>query len=681
MSRLLSIVMATPCLPGRWRAWALGVCGTGASSMRSCFRRTASKTLISHGFDNTVRFWDVDTLREVRRLAKQKDNVTCLALSRDDRLLFTGSGTGIIRQWLAPIGLEMRQLTGHPGAVKRLVLSPNGKQLISAGMDGSVRVWDVAKGTPVRVLEAGAAANGGFGFDVALALAPDGSLLAIGATGRSISLWDMTTLKDLRWLPEIQARGSLLAFSPNGKVLAVGERNFPTTIRLLGVATGKELRQLDFQHGELQTLAFSPDGKFLAGGCDHNVRLWEVAGARELHAAGGHFGSLHSIHFAQDGKTALSTANDRTARVWDTATGKELGRIEAPRLSFLGGGVLTDGKSFINGGPGGIVHLELADGVGREMRQLQMPKQIALLTSVVMSPDGKWLAATSGPVIALWNLAAGGELRQWTAAGIASTLTFSPDSRLLVSSSAFAPTQIWDVPAGKLVRQLAAPRGSNALAFSADGATLATYDNSVRRQAACLFSRRQEADLRWLGFEHVGLGRDRRDQETASTRRPVASARRGASVALACRRRCGQSVSDDHVVGGRARTGCADVERASAPLARRQAGTDQPVDCRSGQQCLRQSSKGHERTGDAGRNSRIGFAQGVAAPPYLQRWKRVGESRKCWRRSRRPIPRCCARYELWRSWNMSTARRHGSCWLRSPAADRADGRRRPPVQR
>src|ERR1019366_7702670 len=373
------------------------------------------KTLISTSLDNTVRFWDLATQREVRRWPKQKDNVTCLALSRDDRLLFTGSSTGIIRQWLAATGLEMRQLTGHPDAVKRLVLSPDGKQLISAGMDGSVRVWDVEKGTIIRLVKTGTGPKKG--FDRTLALAPDGSVLAIGAPARPIKLWDMATFKDLRWSPDNQSNGSLLAFTPNSQTLAVSECTLPTTIRLFGVTTGKELRKLDIEHSQLQALAFSPNGKFLAGAGDHNVRLWEVAGARELHATPGHFGSVHSIHFAQDGKTVLSTSNDRTARVWDTATGKELGHFEGHRLAVLGGGVLADGKSFISGGQGGIVQWELADGVAQEIRQLDLPKGISSPTVLVMSPDGKWLATASGSIVGLWSLIPGGELRQRTAAG------------------------------------------------------------------------------------------------------------------------------------------------------------------------------------------------------------------------------------------------------------------------
>ncbi len=222
------------------------------------------KTLVARGADHLVCFWDVDTHRELRRLPRQKDGVNCLALSRDERLLFTGGQSGVIRQLLAPTGLEMRHLTGHPGPVMRLLLTPDGKQLISAGLDNSVRVWDVAKGALIRVLEA-VPGPPKAGAEVVLALAPDGGVLAIAMPTQPIKLWDLATLKQLPWSPENQAKGGLLAFSPSGKVLAVAERNLPATVRLFGVTTGKELRQFDIQHSELRAITFSPDGKLLAG--------------------------------------------------------------------------------------------------------------------------------------------------------------------------------------------------------------------------------------------------------------------------------------------------------------------------------------------------------------------------------------------------------------------------------
>ena len=445
------------------------------------------KTLIAHGVDGAVRFWDVETKRELRRLPKQNDGVLCLALSRDDRLLYTGSSTGVIRQWLAATGLEMRQFTGHPGPIRRLLLSPDGKQIISAGLDGSVRAWDVAKGGPTRVLEIGPGPRG----SATRRLRWRGTAACWPPQCRrgrsSCGISPHSSRGPGR--PRIRSTGACSPSHPTARSWRSPSAVFPQPSACSARQPARNFGNSTSNTASFTRSLFPPTGSSWPAPAITALRIWEVGASGERHVERGHFGAIHSIHLAPDGMTALSTGNDRSARVCNTVTGKELGRFEAARMPLLNGGVLGDGKSFISIGQGGVVQWELADGVAREIRRLPMLKTIDLLTRgplvpdvrVTLSLDGKWLAAAPpGARIALWDLTAGGEPRLWATVGPVAALMFSPDSRWLVSSGVSIPTQIWDPPTGKLARQLAAARGSNILAFSADGMTLATHDNGVR---------------------------------------------------------------------------------------------------------------------------------------------------------------------------------------------------------
>jgi WD40 repeat protein len=71
-----------------------------------------------------------------------------------------------------------------------------------------------------------------------------------------------------------------LAFSPDGRLLAVGERR-TKKVRVLEVSTGRTRIELTGHRGSPTALAFSPDGKLLAsGGEDNVIYLWDVIGAR-----------------------------------------------------------------------------------------------------------------------------------------------------------------------------------------------------------------------------------------------------------------------------------------------------------------------------------------------------------------------------------------------------------------
>jgi WD40 repeat protein len=73
-------------------------------------------------------------------------------------------------------------------------------------------------------------------------------------------------------------------------------------------------------------VAFSPDGKMLLTGCqDKAARFWSVADGKEVGVPLQHQGEVRSVAFSPDGRTVLTGSNDNTARLWETGTGKQLG--------------------------------------------------------------------------------------------------------------------------------------------------------------------------------------------------------------------------------------------------------------------------------------------------------------------------------------------------------------------
>jgi WD40 repeat protein len=245
----------------RWRTRGHGeatpgkgydISGGGQRGVSSLVFTTDAGTLISGGYDGTVRLWEVDTGKEVCRFEVPGCKVHCLALSRDNKTLAAGCedlgrvGYHPVRLWDVPTRTAIHPDTPRfrgmysNGPVMALAFAPDGKHLAVGGFDSEVRLWDVSTGGWVGAYRCGALM-----LVQSLAFSPDGGTLAAGFLSCEICSWEAATGKPLRcsW----------------------------------GHSGGPYARR-----GGVSSVAFSPDGKTLAsGGCDKRVRLWEVASGKE----------------------------------------------------------------------------------------------------------------------------------------------------------------------------------------------------------------------------------------------------------------------------------------------------------------------------------------------------------------------------------------------------------------
>lgn len=452
--------------------------------------------------NTTAEVWDVATGKRLRSWKAHEGWVWCYDFSADGKTLVTGGPDKAIRVWDVATGEKKREIAGHPNVVGKLALSADGTFLATLGMtevktgngayfpwDNLIRVWDVAGGMELHRLTMPVKkgfADHPLGFSN-LTFAPDGKTLVTAGQDGALRFWDAAAGKELRCIP-LGSRGAMaLAFAPDGKTLAVGAN----AIRLLDVASGKDVLALGGHRCGIFATA-APDGRtVLTAGGEGAVLIWDVATGKERGRLEAHDQPIIAVRPLRDGRRLLTTGMDYAISLWDLTTGKRLRRLDAAYASFGLLAVSADEKTLaVPGKNKDLALIELE--TGKEVAKLQVHE--TGITGAAFHPDGRTLLVWCGDHTAhVWDVAAKKELRQFEfveppaapvppppaagrggRSGWAYVAVASPDGRLVAYGSQSRYLALHDTATGSLLRLLTdLPDGPSALAFSPDGRTLA----------------------------------------------------------------------------------------------------------------------------------------------------------------------------------------------------------------
>ena len=497
------------------------------------------KRIASGSYDKTVGVWDTDSGSEVLRISKHTAGVCSVAFSPDGSCIATGAGTNLtggdvedptVRVWDAQTGQELLCVSpDKDGPVDSVCFSPDGNSIIvgSAHYADLFTVLDVSTGRKLLKEDYRGPVEGVAFFPKGNSVVCVGGTFTAGGTSDQyfVDIWDLDRGVKVRSLPGHEGRVLCVAVSPDGQQIVTGSED--KTIRLWEVKAGCEVRCFRGHQQEVTSIAFFPDGRrFVTGSNDRSIRVWDIEAAEQQNKLRGHQGSVRSLAFSPNGQWVVSGGGDSggipkdfSLREWDAVSGIELRRMEghAEEISSVAYG--PDSKRIVSASYRQVLLWE------RESRmpllslvQFQSAKAAAFtadgsrivslkawpsaevvaplwmwdarsgasvhcvgahehaVTSVVFSPDDKWVASGSvDKTVRIWDVSSGQEWCCLQGHDKAVTgVAFLADDRI-VSSSRDSTVRVWQLHGGHLQHRLeGAVHEPKGVAASLDGSTIAS---------------------------------------------------------------------------------------------------------------------------------------------------------------------------------------------------------------
>jgi WD40 repeat protein len=154
-------------------------------------------------------------------------------------------------------------------------------------------------------------------------------------------------------------------------------------------------------------------------------------------------GYVSAVDLSADGRFCVSGSSDRTLKLWEVESGREL-RTFKPNLDWIKSAGLSADNDYILADNGYDILKLWKISTGRHIRSY---KGVWLRCAISLSVDGCYALSASGDA-KLWDIATGECLRKFAEREYLFSISMSADGRFALTGSGHEQVKLWDIATG-----------------------------------------------------------------------------------------------------------------------------------------------------------------------------------------------------------------------------------------
>ncbi|KAG2031939.1 WD40-repeat-containing domain protein [Suillus americanus] len=275
---------------------------------------------------------------------------------------------------------------GHEERIWDFVFLHDNIHIVSGSEDGTMRKWNCETGFVV-----GKPWKGDGGDIYALALSPDGKMIACGRVDGSVQRWntDGRMIQGV-WTGHSKAVRSL-SWSPNGSHIASGSDD--GTILIRNAESGKvKAGPIKTEQEGVESLAYSPSGDRIASGGFNTICIWNAKTGEPVISPTKDLGNTVTSLVWSSGSSKLYSAAGSTARAFDSKSGEQFLHFNLKHSSFLCSVALSPKQNVLacvgNNGVAQLWDIESHQPIGQPLHE----DDEFTFRCVSFSRDGRYVA-------------------------------------------------------------------------------------------------------------------------------------------------------------------------------------------------------------------------------------------------------------------------------------------------